>query len=177
MNSVPDDYDPVPEHMREAWDKVHQALMSGKTLSEEELIALNAPLLEELKKTHTPEEIEEMKRLTEEIQDSDRPENPIFFEGHCPRCKLGGVQVDMLLNYDDLWECTKCHLQGHSASVGMFALMKPPGRGDFRSGNTLASDCAAGWVLTFCETDELEPISTHGFNGENELREFFQKPA
>jgi hypothetical protein len=51
----------------------------------------------------------------------------------------------MVLNDSDFWECPVCHLQAHSASPGMFTILRTRGAGNLREKK--ATDGIVGWTL------------------------------
>lgn len=105
MEKPEKDYDPEPEHMKEAWDKMIQALKSGKTLSKEEMITLNEPFLEELKKIHTPEELEEMFKIKEVHEPNENGDSSS--EDNSSKYKMNGEMINSLHNFMKLFPSQK----------------------------------------------------------------------
>lgn len=93
--------------------------------------------------------------------------------GNCPQCLLAGRTVEMRLNHDDLWACPECGLQAHSASSGMFAIMKQRNKSGLTA--TGARSRVAGCVLTKVHPAEWFRADSSGFASEAELREFLTK--
>ena len=93
-----------------------------------------------------------------------------YSDGFCPQCLLVNRRVAMKLNDSDFWECTDCHLQAHSRSKGMFAIMHKRGNcAEFRNAEATAS--VIGWVLSPASAEA--PFKPQGgFNSEAELRTF-----
>ena len=93
-----------------------------------------------------------------------------FSDGYCPQCLLENRRVAMKLNGSDLWECPYCHLQAHSKSKGMFAIMRQRGNSvQFRDAEATAS--VIGWVLSPAIA-EAPYKPKGGFGSEAELRAF-----
>ena len=93
-----------------------------------------------------------------------------YSDGFCPQCLLVNRRVAMKLNDSDFWECPDCHLQAHSRSKGMFAIMHKRGKcAEFR--NVEATASVIGWVLSPAAAEA--PFKPQGgFNSEAELRIF-----
>ena len=76
----------------------------------------------------------------------------------------------MKQNDYDSWECPDCHLQAHSRSKGMFAIMRHRGKCvTFRDAEATAS--VIGWVLSPASA-EAPYTPKGGFGSEVELRAF-----
>ena len=76
----------------------------------------------------------------------------------------------MKVNDSDFWECPNCHLQAHSRSKGMFAIMCQRGKCvEFRAPEATAS--VIGWVLSSAAA-EAPYKPQGGFGSEAELRTF-----
>ena len=93
-----------------------------------------------------------------------------FSDGYCPQCLLEGRRVALKLNQADFWECPDCHLQAHTRSLGMLAVMRT--RGNCRVfRREVAPDCVIGWVV--CRAAAEAPYKPGGELGsEAELRTF-----
>jgi Zn ribbon nucleic-acid-binding protein len=93
-----------------------------------------------------------------------------YSDGYCPQCSLENRRVIMKLNDSDLWECPDCHLQAHSRSKGMFAIMRQRGNSvQFRDAEATAF--VIGWVLSPAAAETpFKPKG--GFSSEAELRTF-----
>lgn len=96
-----------------------------------------------------------------------------FTDGYCPQCLLRNERVEMVLNSSDFWECPVCRLQGHTASGGMFALLRERGTGKLREGK--ATECVTGFVLTKAKVDEWYRADRSGFSDEDALRRFLRE--
>ena len=93
-----------------------------------------------------------------------------FSDGYCPQCLLEDQRVAMKLNDVDFWECPDCHLQAHSRSSGMFAIMRTRGNcTDFRY--EVATKFVNGWVLSQAAA-EAPYKPEGGFGCEEDLRTF-----
>jgi hypothetical protein len=174
---VDDDYDPVPEHMRAAWDELHNALCGGGGLTEARAKELNQVFLDELERTQSPEEMAAIRQAAASMPETtpEDHEGPLYFQGRCPDCELSGRDSShMLLNYGDFWECSACKLQAHTATPGMFALMRHRGKGDFGSPKVSAVSRAFAWMLTKAGKDVWYHADPGGFNGSEELRLFLK---
>ena len=107
---------------------------------------------------------------------TDRNKHSVFSKtvnGNCPQCLLGGKTVEMRLNCSDLWACPECGLQAHTASWGMFAIMKERNRSGLTA--TGARSRVAGYVLTKVHPTEWFRADSAGFASEAEFREFLAK--
>ena len=95
-----------------------------------------------------------------------------FSDGYCPQCMLDGNQVVMILNKMDFWECPQCQLQAHTASAGMFALLKERGNGQLKVQE--ASKYVVGYVLTNVKDDDEFAASSEGFRSREDLQAFLE---
>ena len=94
----------------------------------------------------------------------------VYSDGYCPQCLLDNRRMAMKLNDSDLWECPDCHLQAHSRSKGMFAIMRQRGNNvQFRDAEATAF--VIGWVLSPASA-EAPYKPKGGFGSETELRAF-----
>lgn len=98
-----------------------------------------------------------------------------FTNGQCPECLLKGNREGMMLNYQDFWECPTCHLQAHSASGGMLAILRERGKGDLNASHTLASEHVGGWVLAKDAGLANLKADSSGFKDEIDLKAFLEK--
>ena len=97
----------------------------------------------------------------------------IFNDGYCPQCLLDSGRNEMILNRGDLWECPLCHLQAHSASMGLFAILGERGEGDLKE--TKATDQIKGRILTRAIPGEYGFCADSiGFSSEMDFREYLE---
>jgi len=93
-----------------------------------------------------------------------------YSDGYCPQCLLENRRLIMKLNDCDFWECPDCHLQAHSRSAGMFAIMRTRGScTDFKDSQSV--DFIMGWILSPA-TAEAPYRPQGGFSAETDLRRF-----
>jgi hypothetical protein len=93
-----------------------------------------------------------------------------YSDGYCAQCALGGLEVEMLLNRGDYWECPGCRLQ-MAGNAGQVMILRVRGRGEFRSDRTLATEHVVGaWVRRQRVDDPLGFGAP--FMDEAELRRF-----
>lgn len=93
-----------------------------------------------------------------------------FSDGYCPQCLLDNERVEMFLNMSDFWKCPKCRLQAHTASMGMYAILRERGSGQLREEK--ANSQVNGWVLTKARLDEWYRADSSGFPDKDALRRF-----
>lgn len=168
--AVPDDDDPVPEEVREAWN-TELRLARGEEVSAEEMAKMRQAIEQWNSRNLSPEQRDELAHIDKAVAASGScSTEPLFYQDCCPRCRLHGSHHEMRLNSDDFWECPSCHLQGHTACAGFFALLETEGRGDWATGTVNASEYAGGWVLTIADPDDPMAAFTGGFSGERDLR-------
>jgi len=96
-----------------------------------------------------------------------------FSNGYCPQCMLDGNRFMMQLNDKELWECPECHLQAHTATAGMFAVLRERGTGKLEE--LRATDRVVGRILTKADAEDQTQADTSGFKMEAELRAFLEK--
>lgn len=89
-----------------------------------------------------------------------------FIRGYCIECWLNNQWVDLMLNSDDFFECSKCRLQLKRYADG-FVIMRFRGQGRIKEG-------AARLALRDCMTMEDKPLyPLYGVRGSLISSEFF----